>query len=309
LIVSGSNNSLTGTLNLFDNLDFNSDKQYHIRSVNSRLILSSTIGSMIAVSGGLFVEENIGIGISAPDHDIQIARTSQSASISIETTTSGDATLNFRNNGNQLYRIYADRARNALVISRPGIQDFMFFRPDNGFISVGPTVSAPIYPFEVNTDVVSSYAVKFFNDGNNANRHVIVAQGGADDGSGLTYYLSAFDGDATNVGNIQNNAGTFQLVDVSDERLKTNIAPTKIDGLKIVENISLIEHKFKKHKKNPKLHPISFSAQNVKEVFDYAVSTNTNGYMGVAKAAFVPVLVKSVQQLLKRVEMLESGSV
>ena len=79
--------------------------------------------------------------------------------------------------------------------------------------------------------MASDYPFQVINDGNNANRHGIQIQAGADDASGQTFYINCNDGDGGNVGYIENNGGTFRLVDPSDKRLKKNIKNTKLKGL------------------------------------------------------------------------------
>ena len=55
LFASGSANAITGTLRIDPNLDLsNANSIYHLRAVNSHLILSSSAGSIISLSGSLF---------------------------------------------------------------------------------------------------------------------------------------------------------------------------------------------------------------------------------------------------------------
>ena len=88
--------------------------------------------------------------------------------------------------------------------------------------NVGIGESDPSHKLVVKGDA-TTYVVRFVNDGNNANRHGLAIQAGADDGSGTTYYFNADDGDGTNVGYLATTSGTFALTDASDESLKENI--------------------------------------------------------------------------------------
>ncbi|MDP3763675.1 MAG: hypothetical protein Q8Q92_03440 [bacterium] len=54
LQASGSGHAITGSLGLFDGIDERSVGSYHLRSVNSFLILSSSAGSYVYISGSLF---------------------------------------------------------------------------------------------------------------------------------------------------------------------------------------------------------------------------------------------------------------
>jgi hypothetical protein len=136
----------------------------------------------------------------------------------------------------------------------------------------------------------------FFNDGNNANRYGIQVTAGADDGTGTTYYLNAYDGNGDNVGYIANTSGTFAVTDVSDIRTKTNITDTDIrDALTVIEDLRVVDFNRIADPDGPRI--TGFIAQDVQEVYPYAVTVGPNGYLGLMKDAFVPLLVKSIQEL------------
>ena len=178
-----------------------------------------------------------------------------------------------------------------------------------GCLGIGGDVSNSNYVLNVQRDWSNGYVARFFNDGGYAACHGIAIQGGADDGSGITYYLRALDGDGGAVGYIENNAGVFRLVDVSDEASKDNIAPSKVDGLAVLNQIDTYEFSYKKHKKEKADHSIGFIAQQLQEVFPEAVSTDEDGQLGVSKADLIPLLVDAVKQLSKRVKELEARNV
>jgi hypothetical protein len=207
------------------------------------------------------------------------------------------------------------------------------------------------------TDNASAYTAKFHNDGNNANRYGIDIHAGADDASGTTYYLNAADGNGDQVGYIENNSGTFRLVDGSDERLKENIEDTKVDGLDTINAIPIRDFKWKKSKSKvnagivaDELLPIFPEAvagrpgekekyekerakgnivdedgniiesdvdirdyrRNKKDLGEFIETTKPvtgerDRMMGVSRERLVPVLIKAIQELLVRVETLESA--
>ena len=67
LYASGSSHVMTGTLRVDPNLDLsNAGAVYHVRAVNSHLILSSSVGSTIAMSGGLRLQNEASGSIAAP---------------------------------------------------------------------------------------------------------------------------------------------------------------------------------------------------------------------------------------------------
>ena len=67
LYASGSSHSITGTFRIDPNIDLsNAGSSYHVRAVNSNLILSSSVDSVVAISGVLGIrglQNDIGINI------------------------------------------------------------------------------------------------------------------------------------------------------------------------------------------------------------------------------------------------------
>ncbi len=164
----------------------------------------------------------------------------------------------------------------------------------DGQVLIAPSGSGTAgYPLDVQTDSASGYVANFFNDGNNANRYGIRIQAGADDGTGTTYYINAYDGDGTNVGYIQNNGGTFSLADASDSRKKTNIADADIDALGIINALTVRQYNRKQDPDGPTIY--GFVAQEAQVVFPEMVSEGNDGYLAVAKDLLIPVLTLAMQ--------------
>lgn len=94
-------------------------------------------------------------------------------------------------------------------------------------------------------DLASGYAASFLNDGNNANRWGIKIGCGADvQSTGIHYYLRGYAGStATEEGGLRNNAGTFQIYQVSDERKKIEIIDTTIKADKILRALHVKDFK------------------------------------------------------------------
>jgi hypothetical protein len=171
-----------------------------------------------------------------------------------------------------------------------------------GNVGIGET--APNHRFDVLGDSAATYIAKFKNDGDNANRHGIVVQAGADDGSGTTYYFNADDGDGGNAGFLANTSGTFALTDSSDESLKENIRDTEIKGLETVSSMKVRDFEWKK---SGDTCIGGFVAQELEESFSPATSVMPDGLMGVSREILVPVLVKAIQELSAKVEALENA--
>lgn len=160
---------------------------------------------------------------------------------------------------------------------------------------------SPDYKLDVETNSASSYVSEFFNDGNNANRYGIRIQAGADDGSGTTYYLNAFDGDGGNVGYIANTSGTFAVTDVSDVRTKVNITDTEIESaISIIRALRVVDFNRRNNPEGPRI--TGFIAQEVEQVYSPAITYGEDGYLGVMKDAFIPILVKGQQELNLKLE-------
>jgi hypothetical protein len=163
-----------------------------------------------------------------------------------------------------------------------------------------------------------NYALHILHDGNNQDRYGIKITAGADNGSGQTFCIRADDGDGDNIGYIENNAGTFQLVDVSDEYTKDNIRATSILGLDIINNLRVIDFE---RKKNGVTVVGGFSAQDMLSVFPCAVSgtpretekikrkcgkiETRRKMMGISQGRLIPVLVKALQEETKKREAIE----
>ena len=127
-------------------------------------------------------------------------------------------------------------------------------------------------------------------------------------------WINFFDGDANaSQGRIayKNGVGAY-LWNSSDERIKTDIQPTSVSGLDLLNQLNLKSFK-KVHSSGVtgSMNPIGFVAQDVEnaipelvseykdEAYDFKVKSL--GYAG-----FVPYLVKAVQELTEKNEQLEA---
>jgi len=153
---------------------------------------------------------------------------------------------------------------------------------------------------------IDSYAARVINDGNNANRTGVYIQCGVDTPSaGECDYLLFADGNAGAAGGVTNGstAANPEFFNGSDERVKTNIASTQIEGLNIINGLELIQFNW-----NPDfcskqtLNKIGFRAQNCEQVYPDMVTEHPHEnydfpVKSVAKGELIPVLVKAVQEL------------
>lgn len=164
-----------------------------------------------------------------------------------------------------------------------------------GEIGIGTT--SPDYQLDIYENINSGgFAVKFFHDGGNQNRDVILLQGGKDSGGGKTTYIQCNDGDGDEIGRIENYNGTFRLVDISDRRSKTNIISSPLVAIEKVQALKVVEFNRISNPDGKKI--TGFVAQEVLEVYPQAVSIpeDTTEYLGVSKTELIPLLTKAIQE-------------
>ena len=191
------------------------------------------------------------------------------------------------------------------VAGSGGTADYMVVR-NNGWTGIG--MGAPEHQLDVyDIGGANSFVAKFFNDGNVSSRNGIKVQCGADNGSGVTAYFLANDGDGTNTGDLRTDAGVFKLVNTSDERLKQNIIDTNIRGLDAINKIRVVDFDWIKSKEHV---TGGFIAQELQPIVPQAVGRLDTGdedsMLGVSNTELISVLVKAVQELSAKVETLKS---
>ena len=91
----------------------------------------------------------------------------------------------------------------------------------------------------------------------------------------------------------------------SDKRLKENIAPTTVNALDIINKLDMVEFDFIKDKKHEE---VGLIAQEVEKVIPNAISKNPENeddFLHIDYTAFVPYLIKAIQELNQKVERLK----
>ena len=92
----------------------------------------------------------------------------------------------------------------------------------------------------------------------------------------------------------------------SDKRLKENIAPATINALDAINKLDMVEFDFIKDKKHEE---VGLIAQEVEQVIPQAISRNPENeddFLHIDYTAFVPYLIKAIQELNQKVERLET---
>jgi hypothetical protein len=109
-------------------------------------------------------------------------------------------------------------------------------------------------------------------------------------------------------GTAENQTGTFGMI--SDQRLKENIVDSK-NYLHKINNVKVRSYNFKK---NPDKH-IGFIAQELEAVFPKLVNTRSDKSRGlddlksVKLTILIPILVKCIQELSNKIDVLENKPV
>lgn len=80
----------------------------------------------------------------------------------------------------------------------------------------------------------------------------------------------------------------------SDERLKRNIAPTKLSGKGLINRLNVVEFDWKTDGYH---EPMGLIAQEVEKILPNAVFENLSDIKQLKSEAFIPVLIKAVQEL------------
>ena len=88
----------------------------------------------------------------------------------------------------------------------------------------------------------------------------------------------------------------------SDRRLKENIAPTTVNAIDTINKLDMVEFDFIKDKKHEE---VGLIAQEVEKVIPQAISRDPeseDSYLHIDYTAFVPYLIKAIQELNKKLE-------
>jgi len=256
--------------------------------------------------------------LTATTWAVEIGKASdQSLDISFDTTANRTIIYSGTNNlrlqtDNDIYLYSGTGASDAIYFGNSAGNNIGAINYPDGF-NLGST-AIPSEMLDVVDTVADGWVAHFFNDGNGSgsNYYGIVIQAGADIATGTTEYVTCFDGDASvELGGLRYVSPTgMQVYDTSDERLKRDIQDTKIKGLDIINDLRLIEYRWKRHGDNGDLNPIGFSAQQAQKVFPIMVSQrpgNNSDTLSVSPGALIPVLCKAIQELTARVTQLEGA--
>jgi len=177
--------------------------------------------------------------------------------------------------------------------------------------NVGIGTTSPTATLDVYADASANSAGKFHNDGNGANRWGLQILAGLDSPAttGDIYWNVLKDGNGTERSYLrfQSTSPYSQLSATSDEKLKYDIQDSTVDGLAVIKGIKLRKFKWKNRDPKTKHHDpdIDYVAQEVQPIVPEMVGMLPNGYLGVGDSCLIKYLVKAVQQLSDKIDLLE----
>jgi len=208
--------------------------------------------------------------------------------------------------GSPIFRVLSSGGAERLRVEHDGVTYVgqQFHVTSEVGIGTAPTTT---FALEV-LDNVAGWMVRFWNDGNNANRDGMIILAGSDAGTGVTDYYRGADGNGNSVGYIENNNGVYQLVDVSDENAKSDIEDSAEDALSKIKQLRHIQFRFSRHGPQGKVHKHGFSAQDMQAIIPDAVSVDRyeNGRLGIARTHLIPYLTRAIQQQQDLIEALQA---
>ena len=311
------NLTVTGTTALNDDITVAAGKKIYFDSTDTYIYSNADDPEdlVIGADADIILEPdgNVGIGTTTPLQQLHIAGATPMIQLEDNNATNTPYCLIDCSDGNLALKADDAGETDDSTISLQVDGSAKMTVLANGNVGIG--VNDPDALLEVTGDQgTGQFIAKFHHDGSTYNRHGIEVWAGRDDGAtsghGITYYFLANDGDGGAVGSIIHDTDTnFKIVASSDERLKENIADSKIVGLDIVNSIKVREFNWKK--KGGAFDPAGFIAQEVAKVYPRAAVGDPDGDskkepMGVSDTSFIAPMIKAIQELSAKVTALEN---
>lgn len=266
-----------------DNIDINGNT---ISSTSGAINLTPLSGQNVNITGAgagdltvntddLVVDTStsrVGIGTAAPSVNLHVLKSDAfsfaTEMIRVENTGGGDAGIEL-SDGTNSSTLYFNASENRLTTSSALIVD------ESG----------------------NTYALTVDNTGNSTLSWGMLITAGQDSGSGTLIQFT--DGDGTDVGEITFSGTTTTYGTSSDERMKKNIRPSKIDPSQLIGLAK--DFRWKEDGKKQ----TGFIAQDVYKVFPWAVHAPADGMWSIDYGQLTPLLAKGYEEHDKRIEQLE----
>ena len=262
---------------------------------------------------------NVGINSTSPSYKLDIVGPGTSGGSTLRLTDSASSAVSWhlylkRGGSEALIGIQGSVTNDPFVIRRSSGGDGDFFISSTGNVGIGS--SSPQKKLTVYGDVTSDFVARFHNDGNSNDRQGIEILCGKDvlSTTNDAYWIRLADGDDNGRSAIYYNSSSpnAYFAAISDGRVKKNIQDTNVNGLDTLNAIKLRSFDFDE-KKTKKIGwgqsgsiKLGYIAQEVEEVLPEAITTDADGYKLMGDAPFIPYLIKSVQELSAKNDVLEA---
>lgn len=282
----------------------------NILARNSYLILSSGLGSNIAISGTTLrfstnqnstITANAGNSLSLSGSDVNIYTT---LNLFPKNSTIEGGEICLRGAGD--YETwYLDRFMGAVRFFSASTTHFWL---DKNGLQVGNNGELELARFQldVREDKDSAWGARIYNSGSTAGRCGLFIQCGknAPSSNSDIYWIGLGNGNGSDVTYIEyySSSPYARFVAASDERLKENISPTKIEGLKIINNIPLYEFEWKDKRRGKE--NMGYVAQTLLDVCPEMVGQK-DGMYTVGDSCLTKYLVKAIQEQQVQIEELK----
>jgi len=265
------NNNISNVNNLFVNgdIDMVAGNWLGIASAAPRIIFNASEIEIMSAE--------VGIGTTSPGAPLTVKTNSSGFGLQLEENLGGeDWQLGIDVNGNLNFY---DETTSSITFE------------DGGNVGVG--TSNPVYKLDINANVASSYAARFFNDGASTNRYGILIQAGSDIGD-ATRLIRFVDGDGTGMGIISASSGVINYGTKSAKNDQKGLKKTEIDALKTLNSINVVDYNPSKF--TEEIHT-GFLGEEIYNIFPSLVQfePETGDYI-FDRGLFVPILIKAIQE-------------
>lgn len=278
-------------------------------SGSAGLKMSSDSSGVLALQTGanstamtLDASGNVGIGTTSPAADLEIKRTG-AVNVKLQVTSAYEAALSLVNGGGSEVSVINAGGSNVLSLRTNNTERMRI--DSSGNLLVGKTSTA------------AGVGEKFGLTTSTDNAAIYITPTNASYSSTIVYInttraaSAGFDfygGYANSVGQFRvTGSGTIfaqntSVQSISDKRLKENIQDAT-DGLEVITALRPVRYDWKTGYGNDRKNQLGFIAQEVEAVFPEAVSEwqvnkeDETAYKTVGPSAFIPVLVKAIQEL------------
>ena len=186
---------------------------------------------------------------------------------------------------------------------------------NSGKVGIGD--HTPTSKLHVSTDEADEFVCRFFNgndsSGNSNRKGVRISCGKHTPSSNgdIIWHMFA-DGNGTNLAQAEyhTSGDNYRIVGASDERIKIDIADTRVNATDIFKQIQMKEFKKVRNGVAGPLDPLGFIAQNLEPlipnmVSEYDSEEHDFKVKHIGTVTFIPYLVKAVQELIEKNEQLE----